>query len=363
MLSPARTLCVASFVICSAHAQQLKVVITPPSASSDSVIAVPPESSWGGSFNLTSEASKQKSTDFADWLRKETAINGLQSGNLQPWHIVITYDQFDEDGDNVHSGTIDELWTGPKKYKINYKSDNFNQTDYATDQGLFRLGDQRWANPAETQAREEVIDPFHYAATLQDVSTKDAERMFGKNSLDCVQMVNPPGKMTSPTQYCFDHNGAALRYSWGSGWDQTAYNDVVSFQERNLPRDVDVTHGGKPFLKLHVQTIELISQVNEKDFIPASDAVALSGQRLTGVSLKPLKTSLEWPDSMREEHFQVAVEIIVGKDGHVLSAHATSGPSNAYKAAESSAKKWIFQPYRVLGEPFEVETKILLNNN
>jgi len=34
------------------------------------------------------------------------------------------FDQFDEDRDNVHSGVLDELWAGPKKYKISYKSDN-----------------------------------------------------------------------------------------------------------------------------------------------------------------------------------------------------------------------------------------------
>jgi hypothetical protein len=29
---------------------------------------------------------------------------------LQPWHLVLTYDEFDEDGDNVNSGVYDEVW-------------------------------------------------------------------------------------------------------------------------------------------------------------------------------------------------------------------------------------------------------------
>jgi hypothetical protein len=70
--------------------------------------------------------------DLTTWLSKAAALNGLQSTDLQPWHIVVTYDQFDEDGDNVHSGVSEEYWAGAKKYKRIYKSDKLNETDYAT---------------------------------------------------------------------------------------------------------------------------------------------------------------------------------------------------------------------------------------
>jgi hypothetical protein len=45
------------------------------------------------------------------------------------------------------------------------------------------------------------------------------------------------------------------------------------------------------------------------------------------------------------------------------SAHAVAGPSNAFKAAEDTVRKWVFQPYLVLGEPVEVESKVQLQNN
>jgi len=57
------------------------------------------------------------------------------------------------------------------------------------------------------------------------------------------------------------------------------------------------------------------------------------------------------------------VQLLIGKDGHVESAHAVSRPSKAYKAAEKATQKWIFQPYLVLGEPAEVETKVELSQN
>jgi outer membrane biosynthesis protein TonB len=56
--------------------------------------------------------------------------------------------------------------------------------------------------------------------------------------------------------------------------------------------------------------------------------------------------------------FEVMVQIVIGKDGKVIEAKAITGPKEAYKAAEAAARKWIFPPYLVAGEPTEVSTKI-----
>jgi hypothetical protein len=316
------------------------------------------------STNGNSAPAPRDSGSLAAWIQKESAINGLQSIGLHPWHIVIEYDQFDGDGDNFNSGVFEEVWAGPRKYKLSYKSNDLNQTDYATEHGLFRLGDQRWPKRGEMQVRNEVVDPFSFAATLQGVHAKDIERALGAHSLDCVVFESGPGEISAPTQYCFDHGGVALRYTRGFGWFQTTYNDVVSFQGRDIAREVEVTDGGKPYLKLHVRTIEELPQLDAKEFEPPADAINLQGKRLSGVLPKPVQQPFpQWQSSLRRQHFSVTVEVVVGKDGHVLSAHAVSGPSEAYKDAEDAARKWVFQPYLVLGEPAEVETKIILSNN
>jgi len=61
------------------------------------------------------------------------------------------------------------------------------------------------------------------------------------------------------------------------GWLQTVYNRIVSVQRRNLAQDVDVTDGGKPYLKLRVQTVELLSNVDDANFLPPTDAVGPLG--------------------------------------------------------------------------------------
>jgi hypothetical protein len=139
----------------------------------------------------------------------------------------------------------------------------------------------------------------------------------------------------------------------------------VSFQGRNLAQEVDVTDGGKPYLKLRVQTIELISRLDDADFTPPQDAVGLLGDRISGVHPEQISVASlpQWPSWLRTEHFKVMVEFVIGKDGHVINAHAVSGPPEAYKACENEARKLVFKPYLVLDKPVEVEQKIMFSNN
>ena len=115
--------------------------------NSPSVIAIPAETCWTGSISLgTHESKAMDQGNLQAWLDGRRNENGLSSVDLKPWHIVITYDQFDQDGDNVHSGILEEFWGGAQRSRINFKSDEFSQTDFVTERGLYRAGDQRWQN-------------------------------------------------------------------------------------------------------------------------------------------------------------------------------------------------------------------------
>jgi hypothetical protein len=341
----------------------LRTLVVATEAKSDGAIAIPPITSVTIDGKRDKHSAGADAVDLTEWLSKEAALNGLESTDLQPWHIAVTYDQFDGDGDNVHSGVYEEYRAGAKKYKRIYKSDNLNQTDYATDKGLYRLGDQQWPDRAQLQVRNEVVDPFSYAATLVGFHGRNVEHAFSDYKLQCV-LFEKDSEISNPTQYCFEPNGSVLRYSKGFGWFQTVYNRIVPFQGRSLAQEVEVTDAGKPYLKLKVETIELISHVDDADFAPPPAAIGPLGDRISGVNPVPIKTTLpQWPTSLRSQHFTVTAEIVIGKDGHVVSAHGISGPAEGHKACENSVRKWVFAPYLVLGKPVEVEAKIMCTNN
>ncbi|HXL22554.1 MAG TPA: hypothetical protein VOA78_08815 [Candidatus Dormibacteraeota bacterium] len=342
----------------------LKPLVVTSLPKPDSVIAVPPLTTVRFALmdNKAMPAPKN-ATDLPKWLDQQALLNSLESSNVRPWHIVIFYDQFDGDGDNFNSGTLEEFWVRPNSYKRIYTSWEFNQTEVATDKGLFRRGDQRWPKPAELRVRAEVVSPFSYADTLKGFYARDFERTFSGHTFQCTA-VEKDSQLSDPTQYCFEPGTPILRYSHGDTWIQTVYNHIFQFQGRNLAREVEVTDGGKPYLKLRVETIELIPNADTLDLTPPPDAVGPLGDRISGVSVRPIKmSSPKWPASLRNQHFRVIVEIVIGKNGHVLSAHGISGPPDAYKGCEDSVREWLFPPYLVTGRPVEVEMKIECSNN
>ena len=242
------------------------VVGTAPSGG-DAVIAIPPATSWSGTINFAKpNGESARPGDISDWMKQQGALNGMQGINT-PWHIIISYDQFEGDGDNVHSGVFEELWDGPKKYVISYKADDLKQTDYATDHGLYRSGDQKWPNRAQRQVSDEVMNPFEYATTLRGVSIRNASQAIGSHVFNCAFVENGPGRMASPTQYCFEPAASQLRYVRGGGWYQTAYNDLISFEGRFVGRTVAVYDGGKPYLKLHVELLEPATNKTDADLL------------------------------------------------------------------------------------------------
>jgi hypothetical protein len=250
---------------------ETRAIVGTSQAESESTIVIPPSTSVRVQLQTKNHSVQDNTPSLPDWPTGDAELNGLKS-EVEPWHIIVSYDQFDEDGDNVHSGTYEEFWNGPEKYKRIYKSDNLNQIDYATTRGLYRSGDQSWPDKAQAQVRETIVEPFAPVETLSGFDAVAVERSFGSHKLRCVALEKPSLKSSDPTQYCFDNDRMALRYSRGLGWLQSTYNNIVSFQGHYIGRDIEVTDGGKPFLKLHVETIEKILSPNDADFIPPPDA-------------------------------------------------------------------------------------------
>ncbi len=67
-----------------------------------------------------------------------------------------------------------------------------------------------------------------------------------------------------------------------------------------------------------------------------------------------------YPAEARRQNLQgtVALDIIVGRDGSVVSMRALNGPDVLARAAMDALRWWKFEPYRVNGEPAVVETTV-----
>jgi len=330
---------------------------------SSSVILVPPAISQQFDLKRSKDISAADRVELKDWLRQQTEKLAFSGPRARPWHIVITYDQFDEDGDNVHSGVFEEFWFADDKFKRVYKADDFNQVAYATKDGLYQAGDKRLPNSNQLLVRSAVVAPYEYQFDFEQTRGHRLSRTFSGHTLTCVAAEGNMG-LSDPNQFCFEPGTDILRYTRGDYWHQVTYNEFAPFEGIAVAHQIDVTDGGKPFLKLHVDKLEPIATTDEALTKPGPDAVGPLTGRVSGVRLKTIELpNPEYPPALRHQHFVVILEIVVGKDGHVLTAHAVSGPPEAYKSAEAAVKNWIFVPYLILGKPVEVEQKVQLQNN
>jgi TonB family protein len=310
-------------------------------------------------------------SDPAAILSLAAGTNGLDGPDVQPWHIKVSYQTFDSDGDAENSGTYEESWVSPRKYKRSYTSAHFTQTAFATDGGLYRSGNQDWPGPAETNVRALLIQPFAGQINQQESKLDKSDRSFGQVTLQCIAIkpqktnitVRVIGYPETFPHFCFEQKEPILRFdSQGGGQNDTTYNNIIRFQGRYLARDVKVKNVGKLRLSLHVETIENLSTVT--DFTAASDAVGpLSGKitllprNMTRLIIK--RTPPLYPSSARQARIQgtVVVQAVIGRDGKVAEVHAVSGPPQLQQAAIDCVRKWEFRPFFIMGEPVEVESK------
>jgi TonB family protein len=67
-----------------------------------------------------------------------------------------------------------------------------------------------------------------------------------------------------------------------------------------------------------------------------------------------------YPPQARQAKLQgiIALDIIVGRDGSVVSVHPLNGPTALAQAAMDALRWWKFEPYRLNGEPATVETTV-----
>lgn len=72
------------------------------------------------------------------------------------------------------------------------------------------------------------------------------------------------------------------------------------------------------------------------------------------------KVEPTYPAEARKANLQgiIALDIVVGRDGSVLSMRPLNGPDVLARAATDALRWWKFEPYRVNGEPAVVETTV-----
>jgi TonB family protein len=314
--------------------------------------------------------------DLAGILTTAQRANGLAGPNVRPWHIKVKYQVYDSDGRPKISGTYEEYWVSPKKYRRSYTSAGVVQIEVATDHGLYHSGKPGWPSGTETRVRTDLVRPMPTEIDLHHVVLSRHEWSLGQTELGCISLSPKKSNVTVHVfgypdwevyqRYCFGQSDAVLHFkSQGGGEFDTYYDNITPFQAHYVARDVRVVNEHRTLLTIHVESLESLSTINEADFVPPPGAIGPVGGTITVDSatlhdhiLK--STPPNYPKSAKRKKVQgiVIVRATIGKDGHVVAAEALSGPLMLRQAAVACVRNWKYRPFLILGEPVQVESKI-----
>ena len=97
-----------------------------------------------------------------------------------------------------------------------------------------------------------------------------------------------------------------------------------------------------------------------------NEAIAAAGKPQAQVPAEVMQKLLVhrvepvYPAQARQARLEgiIALDIIVGRDGSVISMKALNGPDVLARAAMDALRWWKFEPYRVNGDPAVVETTV-----
>jgi hypothetical protein len=316
--------------------------------------------------------AKPKHLKSDQLLLDAAAHNGF--GEVAPWHVKASYELFDDHGKHKSAGTFEEWWFGPKSYKTVFTGDDLKQTDVATEAGLFRSGDQRWLS------RQENLVPLLIASPLQvhpydprKNDLVDEVRAMGPSKLRCVFLLRKPAldepaganlgaNLDLTPSYCFEPESSVLRYgSRGGGREVMLLNDIAQIAGRFVARNIHIMNGRADSLTISVTDAGLVAPNSPPPAAPEGSTGPLGGRvELPFDRLHQVGGQL---DLQRSEMIELAgsdlaIKAVIGKDGHVLEATMVKGPAGLGNTVAKAARKLIFAPFTVLGEPVEVETTV-----
>lgn len=314
-------------------------------------------------------------------LQRAMQANGLPAVNAKPWHVALHWRFLAPNNRVLSEGTYEEWWVNATKFKIAWSGSGwaqdpeaglgprpgFQQTRFMTDQGQAVIGT---GNPPE-KILDLVDDALHLPLPAPaPANLAGSKIVHGDLAMQCVSrgpdlaLAPQSGRLTSAYEACFAGDPPALRLEQGIGIE-ALLDDPERFQGRWIAHTVRLLQEPGPEIDLDFDDLSALSPVVEADFIPPRGATIIPPKvHLSASELQPYRIPgglpPSYPAQAKAQHIEgtVMVAVVIRRDGIVASVRALSGPPALQDAALAAAGSWRYHPYRVNGQPVEVESEV-----
>lgn len=323
-------------------------------------------------LNAQQPAANSLPTDPTALMTLAHDRNGLEDSDVRPWHIRASYTFYDAKGHVERTGTYEEWWESPAKYKRVFNSPQFSQTEYGDGTQLLREGAQEWPDSYELLARSLLLNPVPAPAELKSFDLKEKAIHIGSVNLNCIWTEYPLNNKLSGAAYpgyCFETNLPLLRLQVAPFTRRTTYTKMVAFQGHYIAREIHVYDAGKNIIDLTVNVLENLKTQDESQLTPSAGAKPVDLASIT-FSDSQIKTTL-WPRIRKEQipvypqlaktariQGTVVIHATIEKDGHLDNLKVISGPNELRQSSLDAVSQWIYEPVVMLGEPRVVGIEI-----
>ncbi len=298
-------------------------------------------------------------------------LNGL-SGLIVPWHLEATYQTLDADGKPEDKGTFSEWWAGKEKYKTVYLSSSggLNLTTYVNGKTITRTGSPAWTPYRVQMAERYLISPVPAVGAVEKLAFSIMERKLGEVTLQCLRAPTSEPDANSYFPYdslpavCLTGGSPIVRATVNEGRYFALYNRIVQIGGRYVAEDLSVSTPDRTIVNMEVTKLELLSRVDNSDFVPPPAA-----------SILPVRISVdhgliaknriggaapEFPAVARSQRVDgtVILGAVITPEGKIADLEVISGPKAFQRAAYDAVKTWKYKPFLLDGQPVEVQTEI-----
>jgi TonB family protein len=293
-------------------------------------------------------------------------VNGLHGLDI-PWHLKASYEVFTTDGTTGDAGVYEEWRVSEKQYRVAFHSSSLSVEEYGTPHGVFRVGKQDWPLEPLSSITSMTAGPT-FPHISEDTVFENYQQSFGAKKVPCTAIKKRSFQTTlkdSPS-FCFSPTNSVLLFASSShAANRTVFEHIRFLRGQYLAYDMKQYLDGKPWLKIHVETLEGLGRAGLSALtVPAGASPVTPRIRLTEQAPDRLISKVDptYPVGARLARVQgtVVLDALIDKDGHVAWLRVLAGPERLQQPSLDAVKQWVYKTYLLNGQPAEVETEINL---
>lgn len=333
----------------------------------------------GALFSAADLHASNKDAEVRARVEAANAKTALEQPGVKPWHLKIEAQLYrlpdplalpGAPSTPGERGTIEEWWASPTQYKVIYNFPSYQGTEGANTTGRYRSANFKPVPEELTMVRREIVHPMPTDAELVDQNLEIRKQDFGGGNYDCIlverAIVNLPfPPIGSFPAFCLKSGTDDLVATIDHGREFVPRLQPSDFEGKTIVRDLIAKRSNLTTIVARIATLEE-TPVKDADYATPAGAMAVLGGEPIPVPASVMKSSLvhkvgPHSDDPRQRPSGVYVaRVVIGTDGHVVSAHTVSGSPNSTKPSLEAIEQYQYKPYLLNGQPSEVVTTVTI---